>query len=47
MCQEALQGSKLANLDDDDQIAVEKAISKPELVEKLDLAVRLHFETAT
>ncbi|KAL0039173.1 hypothetical protein WJX77_010168 [Trebouxia sp. C0004] len=38
MCQEALQGSKLANLDDDDQIAVEKAISKPELVEKLDLA---------
>jgi transcriptional accessory protein Tex/SPT6 len=47
MCQEALQGSKLANLDDDDQIAVEKAISKPELVEKLDLAVRLHFQTAT
>ncbi len=47
MCQEALQGSKLANLDDDDQIAVEKAISKPELVEKLDLAVSLRFQTAT
>ena len=39
MCQEALKGTRHANLDDDDQIAVEKAISKPELIEQLDLAV--------
>ena len=39
MCQQALQGSRLAHVDDDDQIAVEKAMSRAELVEKLGLVV--------
>ena len=39
MCQDALRGSRLTNIDDD-EIAVEKAMSKADYIEKLNLAVR-------
>lgn len=38
-CAAALQGTKFGNLDDEDQIAVEKATGKPELLESVDVSV--------
>lgn len=40
-CYTALQGTKFSLADDEDQIAVEKATGKPELLESVDISVSL------
>ena len=42
-CLTALQGTRHASIDDEDQIAVEKATSKPELLESVDISVSMDF----